>query len=122
MSIGSFRQESIFQTARIANFCVVGNGQALSVSTTTNPTELLALAPNSPATDIMIVNDGSASAFIAFGTSAPTAAIPTNGSPANGICIRAGSTLILDRSNFTYIDAITAVGTTTIYLYQGFGS
>lgn len=107
---------------RIGNFFPVGTGIALSCSNSSSSIQLPTLTTNSPATDIMIINNGAVSAFIAFGAAAPTAVIPT-GTAANGICIPAGVVMVFANSvPNVFVAGITASSTTTLYFYQGYGS
>ena len=107
---------------RITNFQVAGNGVFLGVTSSSSPVEFPALPDGSPCTDVMIINPGSNTAFFTFGETSPTAAIPTNGTPANGIAILAGQTLVMGKGSATFMAAITASSTTTLYAYQGYGS
>lgn len=117
---------SLFQTPqnvqRISNFFPVGTGIALSCSSSSSNIQLPALPAGSSATDIMIVNNGSVAAFIAFGPTAPTAIIPT-GTVANGICIPPGVVMVFSNSPANiFVAGITASGSTSLYFYQGYGS
>lgn len=126
--MGIQRLENLAQIMRIGNFAVIGNGIALSVSSSSSFSQfdVLPKIPGMPdqisGTDIMVVNAGTITAFITIGTTAPTAVIPTVGTPANGICILPGDTILFDKSINTYVAAITESSTTTLYCYQGFGS
>lgn len=110
------------QVNRISNFFVAGNGIFIGVTGTSGAVQFPALPDDSPSTDVLITNAGSTTAFVTFGTTSPTAVIPTNGTPANGICILAGQTVVFCKGDATYIAAITASSTTTLYAYQGYGS
>ncbi len=109
--------------SRVSNFFQVGNGQALDCTGTSGYVALAALAdPQSPATDILIFNNGSVNVFVTFGLTPPTAVAPINGTPANGMLCAPGAYLTFCKGSNLYIAGITASGTATIYFYQGYGS
>lgn len=116
----------IFQTtqaiSRISNFFQVGNGQALSCSNVSAAVAFSTLPTDSSATDVLLYNAGAVSVFVAFSTATLTAAIPVNGTPANGFIIPAGMMVTLCKGSATYIAAVTASSTATLYFYQGYGS
>ena len=122
MAIGSTIIQTPANVSRIANFFVAANGQALNCSTSSASVALVALADGSPATDIVMFNSGSVNVFVAFGSTAPTAAIPADGTPANGIIIAPGAYLTFCKGSNLFLAAITASSTATIYFYQGYGS
>lgn len=122
MAIGSSLIQTPAQVSRISNFFVVGDGVALSCTSSSSTVTLPALPDGSSATDIMAINIGSVAGFIAFDETAPTVVIPT-ATPANGICIPPGAVMIFNKSaSDGFAGGITASGTATIYLYQGYGS
>lgn len=121
-SLNPQRVQYIPSIQRIGNFAVVGNGIALNLTNSNEAVKFPAIPDGSPATDVMLINPGTVSAFITFGTASPAAAIPVDGTPANGILLPAGVVMVLDKGLQTWIAGITATGSTTIYAYQGAGS
>jgi len=122
MAIQASLSQTVQNVARIGNFFPVGNGIALACSSSSSPVLLPTLPDGSMATDLMIINTGSVAAFITFGETSPTSVIPT-GTAQNGICIPAGVVMVLAKSiTSVYVAGITASSTTTLYLYQGYGS
>lgn len=116
------RQQYLGAIQRVGNFCPVGNTTVLACSGTSASVELPALPAESTATDILIYNAGSVAAFLVFGTSAPTAVAPTDGTPANGFPIPPGTAWVFDKGQNTFVGGITASSTATVYLTQGIGS
>lgn len=120
----SYNLQTPQQQARITNFFVVGKSILLPCTTTSGatpvafPTQADALTT----TDMMISNTGSVDAWISFGDSTVTAVIPINGTPANGVNIRAGAIYTLSKGSATYIVGITASSTADLYVSQGYGS
>lgn len=119
-----------YEMKRIANFFPVGNGMLLPCSTTSGNTSVafpVLTAAVGFANDIQIYNDGTVDAFVAWGSSTITAAIPTAGTPANGIVIAPGVYLTFNKGNaangtqVTSIAGLTASGTVNLYIYQGYG-
>lgn len=108
--------------SRVSNFFQVGNGQALNCSVTSANVALATLPVGSPATDILIFNNGLVNVFVTFGLTAPTAVAPIDGAPANGMICAPGAYLTFCKGSNLYIAAITASSTATIYFYQGYGS
>jgi hypothetical protein len=71
---------------------------------------------------VSVYNDGSVTVFVAFGTtSSVAAAIPTDGTPANGIPIASGGTRGFTVGVGTYVSTITASGTAPVYFTCGQG-
>lgn len=71
---------------------------------------------------LRIWNSGDVPVFIATGADSATAAIPANGTPANGMPIAPGATIGISlQGSQTHIAAITASGAATIYVTQGSG-
>lgn len=123
MSILSSTVQTPQQVNRISNFFQVGLGQALDCSTSSASVILTTLPAGSVATDVMLFNNGTVNVFFAFGATAPTAVAPADGTPANGMILAPGAYLVINKgSTNTYIAAITASSTATIYFYQGYGS
>jgi hypothetical protein len=120
----SFNLQTPQQQARITNFFVVGTSILLPCTTTSGATPVAFPVPASSlvANDMMISNTGSVDAWIAFGDSSVAAVIPTAGTPANGINIRAGAIYTLSKGDATYIAGITASSTANLYVSQGYGS
>lgn len=121
-TIGPSVSQNSPYVSRIRNFAFVGNGIALGCSSSSANVALPALASGSSATDLLVVNNGDKTAFIAFGTANTVAAVIPTGTAANGIAILPGITMVLDKGTYTYVAGITASDTTTLYLYQGLGS
>lgn len=117
---------------RVANFFPSGDGLLLPCSTTSGSTAVAfpVLAANiSFANDILVYNDSSTvDAFIAWGSSAITAAIPISGTPANGILIAPGAYLTFNKGNSAsagqvlFVAGLTASSTANVYIYQGYGA
>lgn len=120
----SFNLQTPQQQARITNFFVVGTSILLPCSTTSGGTPVAFPTPADALTitDMMISNVGSVDAWIAFGDSSVVAAIPTAGTPANGVNIRAGAIYTLSKGSATYVAGITASSTANLYISQGYGS
>lgn len=119
------RQQYLPSIQRVGNFVAVGNSILLPCTTTSGSDEVAfpALATDSPATDVLIYNAGSVAAWIAFGNdSSVVVAIPTAGTPANGIALAPGVEMALDKSNALYVVGITASSTASVYITQGIGS
>lgn len=115
-----------YKAERISNFSVTGDTIALACSNVSASAQFPTLEGNNlAATDVMIINNGTKTAWITFGDSAPTAAIPTgDGANAkNGIPILAGAVMVLYKGQATYVAGITSgADTTTLYLSQGYGA
>jgi len=118
------RQQFLPSIQRVGNFCPVGNSIAIDADTVEGGTavQFPALDSDSTATDVLVYNSGSVDAFVAFGTSTLAVVAPTDGTPANGVCIPSKNSFVLDKGNNTWVSVITATGTATVYLTQGTGS
>lgn len=122
MSIGSNQIQTPANVSRVANFYVVGNGQALNCSNSSANVAFSTTTDGIPNSDILVFNSGSVNVFVAFGATAPTALAPVDGTPANGIIIAPGAYLTFNKGSNGFIAGITASSTATIYFYQGYGS
>lgn len=122
MSIGSTQIQTPASVSRVANFYQVGNGQALDCTTSSARIAFVSTQDGIPASDILLFNSGTVNVFVAFGDSTVTALGPVNGTPANGMVLGAGSYLVFNKGINTYIAAVTASSTATVYFYQGYGS
>lgn len=96
-------------------FSPFGATQSLAVTTTTGNVALT--VPGAPITfEVRLFNDGSSTAFIAFGSSTVEATATSLPIPSGGVEIFAVNPAT------THIAAITASGTTTIYATSGRGA
>lgn len=120
------RQQFLPNIQRIGNFAAVGNGMAITADAVTSGGVSAAfptLPVNASASDVLVVNTGTVSAFIQFGTgAAPTITIPSSGTPGNGIVVPAGNSWVLDKGIADWAAASTSSSTATVYFYQGIGS
>ena len=98
------------------------NTIALNAATSSSPTALRTgnLGQN---TDVLVTNSGSNTVFITWGNSSSIAAVaPTAGTPANGVPVLAGETMVLGMGFATYVDAVTLTSTSLVYFTPGQGS
>lgn len=87
----------------------------------TGTTANVALALNG-AISVAVTNAGTAIAFVKLGASGITAAVPTGvGASAGDYPVLPGCQVMLDRGGATTLAAITAGGTTTLYVTTGDG-
>ena len=92
-----------------------GGTTTLAVSSTS-----ASVALPSGAGSVAVTNlTGSAVCFVRFGASGLTASVPGN---AGDYPILPGATQVLDAGNATYLAAITASGTATLYITAGAGA
>ncbi len=112
------------QQSRITNFFTVGNSILVPCTTSSGSTRVAfpTVSNGSFATDIMVSNAGSVDVWVALGNSTVTAAIPTTGSPANGIRLPAGPVMTLSKGSATHIAGLTSSSTANLYVSQGYGS
>ncbi len=111
------------QGTRTQNFTAIGNTTALNAATTSNPTALRTGTSFGLNTDLLISNSGTGTVFITWGNnSAIVAVAPISGTPANGIPILAGETMVLGVGFATYVDAVTLTGNSLVYFTPGQGS
>lgn len=93
---------------------LVANTATLAV-TTSSASVALPLPANLPtwSHDVAVVNTGSATAFVAIGT---TAAVPSSATPAAGYPVPAGATAVLHAPT-AGVTKVAAIGTATTTLY-----
>ena len=101
-------------------FGQASNTIGFDVTGTSARVQVLPNASSTARWSAKIVNTGAASVFINAGDVTVTATIPVNGGARGSQCIAAGSTEVL---TFTgpYLAAISASGTCTIYITEGYG-
>lgn len=118
------RQQFLPGIQRIGNFSPGTETIAIAADTTAggSSADFPDIQLKSPASDVLVYNSGSVDVFIAFGDSSVTVAIPTDGSPANGVCIPSKNSYVLDKGQKTSVAAITGSSSATIYFTVGVGS
>ena len=121
-SIGAARTENYQIVNRTGNFQPVGNTVVFDASETSGAKEI-ALPTNATASDVLVTNSGTKTAFIAFGTATLTATVPTSGAAANGTPVLPGAIMVFDRVVNTWAAVVCAAGeTTTLYVTPGVGA
>lgn len=113
------------QQPRIQNFVPQGNTVALNAATTSGTKALRgASTKQMDFSDILITNSGSNTAYVVWGDSAAAAVAvaPTAATPANGIPVLAGQTVVYYMGFATFIDAVTLTGNSLVYFTPGLGS
>lgn len=99
------------------------NTAALAVTSTSTVTPVQVKGALANATQRMVINDGTKTAFLAWGASNVVAAVPVAATPANGIPIPAGAIMVLSFPPNAYFAAICAGSdSTTLYIVPGEGN
>lgn len=99
------------------------NSAALAVTDVSTATPIQVKGSLNNATQRLLYNAGPNDCWLAWGKTAPTAVVPTAGSPANGIAIPAGAVMVLSFPPDAYFAAICASGkTASLYLSPGEGN
>lgn len=108
--------------ADILAFTLIGNTTELDCSTTSASVTLPDTGNSYGGGNYRLVNDGPDKVFIAIGTGAVTAAIPVNGTPANGMPMEAGTTEVFGFPPGATLAAICPSSTAKLYITGGQGT
>lgn len=106
----------------MSSFSPQANAALLSVGTASGSAAIP--LPGSAASwshQVRVTNTGADAVFVAFGGSGVTAVIPVADTPANGVCVPAGTTASFTVSGATHIAGIAPTGTNVVYFVAGLG-